>query len=279
MGELAPGGASSSTGHRWVNAFVRLNRRTCERLAGALPHTRVDVFARYDDTVAKLIAQRPAQLVVDVGAGHLCPYADQIASSTRPRIVGVDLSPQAMDGNTALDETRIADVTAEGLPFVESEVDIVTSRSVLEHLSDLERFVIESARVLKPGGYSIHLLSGGLAPFAIVNRVVPEALSQRALYALHPASRGAGGQRTSYDHCHYRPLLEMFRRNGHDPIDIYANFGSDYLYFFAPLFVLESLYLMTIQALRLKSLAVSYLVVARRARAFDRDVHEGAGPR
>jgi len=57
----------------------------------------------------------------------------------------------------------------------------------------------------------------------------------------------------------------MFNRNGFGEVDIYASFGSDYFYFLVPLFLLESLYLVALEALRVRSLAISYLVLARRA--------------
>ena len=167
-----------------------------------------------------------------------------------------------MENNDALDEKRVADVIAEGMPFAEGEVDIVTSRSVLEHLSNVDRFVEESARVLKPGGYSIHLLSGGRSHL-LINRMLPRKLSREVLFSLHPTSRRVGGHRPAYDRCHYGALKRTLNRNGFDIMEIYANFGSNYFYFLVPLFLLESLFLITVRFRRIKSMAVSYLVVAR----------------
>ena len=257
--------SAALVGRRGLHRFIGANRRCCDTLAGVLPHTRVDVFTRYSDTVARTIARRPGQLVADVGAGHVVPYAAGLPVPRRTRIVGIDLSLQTMEGNDALDEKQVADVVAEGIPLADAEVDIVTSRSVLEHLSDVELFIRESARVLKQGGYSIHLFSGGLSHVALINRMIPEKLGREMLYALHPTSRGVGGQPTVYDRCHYRALKRMFNRNGFGEVDIYASFGSDYFYFLVPLFLLESLYLVALQALRVRSLAISYLVLARRA--------------
>ncbi len=257
--------SAALVGRRGLHTFIGANRRCCDPLAAVLPHTRVDVFTRYSDTVARTIARRPGQLVADVGAGHVAPYAAGLPVLGRTRIVGIDLSLQTMEGNDALDEKRVADVVAEGIPFPDAEVDIVTSRSVLEHLSNVELLIGETARVLKQGGYSIHLFSGGLSHVALINRMIPEKLAREMLYALHPTSRGVGGQPTVYDRCHYRAVKRMFEGNGFDQVDIYASFGSDYFYFLVPLFLLESLYLVALQTLRVRSLAVSYLVLARRA--------------
>ena len=110
---------------------MQANRRCCEALASVLPHTRVDIFIRYRESVARAVEQRAGQLVVDVGAGHVCRYASSLPTSRRPHIVGIDLSLENMEGNDGLDEKRVADVVAEGVPFGDGDVDIVTSRSVL----------------------------------------------------------------------------------------------------------------------------------------------------
>lgn len=256
---------AAKASRRVLHAFLAANMRCCKNLAGVLPHTREDLFTRYIETVAQTVARRSGQLVVDVGAGHTCPYAAGLPTDSRPHIVGIDLSPAAMKGNDALDEKRVADVVLGGIPFGDGEVDIVTSRSVLEHLSNVERAIEESARVLKPGGYSIHLLSGGLSHLALVNRAIPDKLARGMLYSLHPTSRGVGGQPTVYDRCRYRALKRMFERNGFDMVEIGAGFGSNYMYFFVPLFLVESLYLIALQTLRAKSLAVAYVAIARRA--------------
>jgi len=255
---------AGSVTRRELHSFVEANRRCCETLAAVLPHTRTDMFTRYSDTVAQTIQRRPGQIVADVGAGHFCPYAAGLPASSRVRIVGIDLSLKNMEGNDSLSEKRVANVVTEGMPFADAGVDVVTSRSVLEHLTNVERFVEESARVLKPGGYSIHLLSGGLAHVALINRITPEKFGHKMLYALHPTSIGVGGQPTVYDRCTYHALKKTFDRNGFDNVNIYASFGSNYFYFLVPLFLLESLLLVALQALRVRSLAVSYLAFARR---------------
>jgi SAM-dependent methyltransferase len=54
-------------------------------------------------------------------------------------------------------EYRVVDVR-EGWPFPEQSKDIVYSFSVLEHVRDLRGLLEESARVLRPGGLSIHTI-------------------------------------------------------------------------------------------------------------------------
>lgn len=46
------------------------------------------------------------------------------------------------------------------LPFADNEFDVVISTFVLEHAQNTKECFHEIARVLKPGGYSLHLLPG-----------------------------------------------------------------------------------------------------------------------
>jgi 2-polyprenyl-3-methyl-5-hydroxy-6-metoxy-1,4-benzoquinol methylase len=48
------------------------------------------------------------------------------------------------------------------LPLEANEADMIVSRSVLEHLTDLQAFVMSSAKVLEPGGYFTY--RGGSRP-------------------------------------------------------------------------------------------------------------------
>jgi len=44
------------------------------------------------------------------------------------------------------------------IPFSDHEFDVVFSSHVLEHVEGIEEFIEETARVLKPGGLSIHIM-------------------------------------------------------------------------------------------------------------------------
>ena len=52
----------------------------------------------------------------------------------------------------------IRDFERDGLPFADGELDVVFSKSVLEHLHDLSGVLAECRRVLRPGGRMIHLV-------------------------------------------------------------------------------------------------------------------------
>lgn len=247
-----------------INRFAARNRAICERLAGILPHTRVNIFNAYNDLVVGLLQDPQIHLVADMGAGNYTPWAHRRPQDRHLQLIGVDVSEEAMERNVVVDKKVVANITGK-LPFEGGEVDLITSRSVLEHLEDVEAFVAEANRVIRDGGHTIHLFTGKFAWFALVNRLLNNRVAKRVLYLLHPDSRDKGGFPTHYDHCYHSAIRSVFQRNGFEIIDIRLAYGTNYAYFFVPLFLLVSLYEMALQASRLKNLAATLVVVARKA--------------
>jgi SAM-dependent methyltransferase len=65
------------------------------------------------------------------------------------RYVGIDLDPRVLE-NPQLDESHVCD--ADNLPFEAARFDLVFHRFVAEHLRNPEFSLVETTRVLKPGG-------------------------------------------------------------------------------------------------------------------------------
>jgi SAM-dependent methyltransferase len=63
-------------------------------------------------------------------------------------------SPESLKEDVA---PYVCKMTGDRIPFGDSTFDVVTSNMVLEHVPNLDVVVSETARVLKPGGYALHL--------------------------------------------------------------------------------------------------------------------------
>jgi len=84
-----------------------------------------------------------------------------VALALAPRlahVVASDLTPQMLGVARGLARERgahnmsFAEMRAEALPFADSTFDLVTCRIAPHHFDDVRKFVVESARVLRPGG-------------------------------------------------------------------------------------------------------------------------------
>lgn len=251
-----------------VQRLVRGNRALSNRLVPYLPQAANDPRKAFNATVAARMnnAHRPT-VVVDVGGGKKCDFAGLRASGADIRIVAVDISPAELEHNVDVDEKRVADVTS-GLPFADEEGDLIVSRSVLEHLRDLEAFVRDANRVLKPGGSFIHLLPSRFSLVSIVNRLLPNAAARKILQVAIPGSRGRLGFPAFYDRCYPSALEQMLVRQGFEVEAMHLGFHQrDYFDFVFPLFLVSALYELLVFKLGLRDLCAVILVVAHKPSA------------
>jgi ubiquinone/menaquinone biosynthesis C-methylase UbiE len=247
-----------------LGRFLEANRRASRFLEARLPQARVNTQRVYEQTVAEYMNARPGQIVVDVGGGKRCSFAHHRRPELRTRIVAVDVSAEELEANTDVDEKHVADVTG-GLPIGDEEADLVVSHSVLEHLTEVRPFLADTCRVLKPGGYTIHRFPSKLAPFSVANRLLPREVSRRLLRALIPGSSGRLGFPAYYDSCTDGGMRRLLEEEGFEIVSSRVSYyQSDYFEFALPIYVVSALYELVVSTLKLRPLAATVVVVARK---------------
>jgi SAM-dependent methyltransferase len=245
--------------------FFRANMELSSSIGKLWPHSRYNPFREYASLVAGEMQRADVARMADIGAGPWSYYAS-------PRVddgvylVGVDISKEAMAGNTSLDEMRVADAVHEQLPFEPDELDLIVSSSVLEHLRDLEQFVEQAARVLRPGGGFINIFPSRYAFFAIVNRILPHGLKRSILHFTHPRTVGTQGFPAYYDRCYYTAFAELLKRHGFEIELVRASYygSSPYFSIFVPAYLVALLLEMLTKATGRLDLCTTLLVVARK---------------
>jgi 2-polyprenyl-6-hydroxyphenyl methylase/3-demethylubiquinone-9 3-methyltransferase len=223
----------------------------------------------YATRAAELAGKAEPPKIVDIGAGRTTPYAIFLSSSSS-ELIGVDVLREDLEANRALTQRVVCDVVSDGIPKEAQGAGLITSRMVLEHVRDLDRFAQEVHSALAPGGWTIHMFAGRYSLFAILNRLLPESASRRILFALRPESVEVGGFLTFYDHTHAKAAESVFRRAGMVSVETEVSYEvSQYFRFFFPLFVLTRLWETALHRLMLKNLGSFVLLVARRP-----EIHE-----
>ena len=94
--------------------------------------------------------------VLDIGCNN--GYGTKILSTRCQRVVGVDVSENAIESArkaNANTEIEFQVINGKTLPFGDQTFDLVTSFQVIEHVADVEPFLLEITRVLKAGGRAI----------------------------------------------------------------------------------------------------------------------------
>jgi ubiquinone/menaquinone biosynthesis C-methylase UbiE len=250
-----------------LRAFLDANRRASKAIERRLPQASTNVQREYERLVGEYLNARPGQLVVDVGGGKRCQFAKYRDEGNGSRIVAVDVDPAELEANDDVDEKRVADAARE-LPFGDGEVDIVASRSVLEHLPQVGGFLDEAYRVLRPGGYTIHVFPSKWAPFSLANRALPRRLSARIVHTMIPGSKGRLGFPAYYDRTYASGMRRALGAAGFEVVEQRVSYyQAEYFTFLFPLYLLNALYELVVRALGLEDLGATVLIVGRKPSA------------
>lgn len=245
-----------------IDANVRLSKATEQRLRltddGLL-------WQGFDAQAEKLISGLPdGAVVLDLGGGRRCHYAHAVDPPSRLRLIAVDVSPDELELNTDVTETCVADVAA-GLPMPDGSVDLVLSRTLLEHVDGVPAAVKHMARVLKSGGVALHFVPCRYSLFGIAARLLPFGPLFWVTSKLSPWSVTAGGFRVHYDHCYPQALEREFKAAGFSNVELEISWAcGGYFRGVYPLYILHALYEQTVRRLGIRRLAAYVIVRAVR---------------
>ena len=245
--------------------FLDANHALCRLLDRVWPYPLGATFwVRYEDLCADCAAKAEPARVVDVGAGRMTPYATRLSLAS-VEVIGVDILSEDLEANQELTVRIKRDIATQGMPEEAGNAGLITSRMVLEHIPDQDRFAAELFRSLASDGRIVHLFAARYSLFATLNRLLPEGTSQKVLFRLRPESADIGGFETFYDRTHALAAEEVFRRAGFVDVETAISYQvSQYFHFFFPLFVVARLWETMLHALGLKNLGSFVLLSARR---------------
>jgi ubiquinone/menaquinone biosynthesis C-methylase UbiE len=248
-----------------LRRFINANIAACDWIEDRLPKrfTR-SLHALHERATNRLMNASPGGVVMDVGGGHLCPFAAGRDPSMGIRIIAVDISETQLRRNQAVD-WKVAGDACRPLPLRDGAVDLVVTRSVLEHLPDNEAFVAETARVTRPGGAGVHVFPARFAPFAVINQLVPDRVARAVLHFVFPHWKSECGFPAHYHRCTADEMTAQMRRHGMEIEEIHLRYyQSIYFKFLLPLYLVSLAYDLAVWACDLRLLACQVLLVVRK---------------
>src|SRR5262245_8482415 len=121
----------------------------------------IDSYLRFDQTL------------LDAGCGRTAPVLRKYRGRAS-RLIGVDL----VDFPAQIEDVELLKNDLSAIPIADASVDVVMSRSVMEHVVNPLAVYCEMRRVLKPGGHFVFLTGNlwdyaALAAQAVPNRFHP----------------------------------------------------------------------------------------------------------
>jgi SAM-dependent methyltransferase len=209
-------------------------------VAGSLPAVKAtirgylealwrDAEEDYKIGLLSLVERDPSAVFADLGCDD-GTWTERIAGRIgTSRVIGVDVeSDRSKQAKQRGVEVRFADLN-DRFPFYDAELDVVHSNQVIEHIQDLDHFVCEIYRALRPGGYAavctenlaswhnIVALMGGLQPFSLTNVSTTGVLGNP--FSLHRSKLPGYGLHAYKTFFHtrvlaYRAFHEIFAAHG-----------------------------------------------------------------
>jgi SAM-dependent methyltransferase len=137
-----------------------------ERLADKYFGDSVHPYRIFENTVRDRVNIH--RTLLDAGCGYEAPVLRKFIGSAK-QLIGVDLV--TFDGDVPGITLVNRDLVDTGLP--DASVDVIMSRSVMEHIVDPENMYREMHRLLRPGGYFIFLTGNMWDYSAIIAMLVP----------------------------------------------------------------------------------------------------------
>ncbi len=203
-----------SKSRRFLDANVKLSRSTADMLGLPTDKTLWNAFEREVD---RRIRELPdGAEVLDIGGGRRFVYHHALRPGIR--LVSVDVSYQELQLNEHADEIIVADVS-KNIPLPDGCANLVISRAVLEHVSDVRAAAHEIARVLSPDGYTHHLLAGRDSLTAIAARILPFRPLLWLLHRVLPETADEVEFEVHYDRGTPAELDRVFREAGFTDVD------------------------------------------------------------
>ena len=218
-------------------SFVRANQRLSRALT-AKAIGASGVFDQFPKLAAVLFALPSTKRVIDAGAGAAWCFPIEYKAYFGLTLIGVDIDPDEMARNPALDQRVVGDVCAS-LNVENGAVDLITSYSGVEHFPDNAAFLRNCHKALRPGGRWIGQFPSRYASFAILNRLIPEGLKQRLLKSLRPDAADHLGFKAHYDRTHYSAFRKMAEEAGFLVEYWHPGYFHFYFAFFTPLYLLS----------------------------------------
>jgi 2-polyprenyl-3-methyl-5-hydroxy-6-metoxy-1,4-benzoquinol methylase len=226
-----------------LRGFVKANVALSEALEHCLPERlRRDGNQDFRETIVPSVLF-PGAIVYDLGGGSRPGITLQEKQRLQLTVYAVDLSMEELEAAPAgiYDRKTAADLclfTGTG------DADVVICQATLEHVHDAAGAFRAMTSCIKPGGLIAIFAPSRNALFARLNRLLPEELKRRILFAIFPQTgEGHDGFPAFYDRCVPREIEFLAAEHRLKVVERRLYWRSAYFFFFSPAYLLWRLWL------------------------------------
>lgn len=114
-----------------------------------------DSAIQNNEILASLIEEKGKARILEVGTYDGSWIIERVKKIKNPEIYGIDVDEQSLKLSSAKGIKVIKANADDPLPFKSGFFDVVSANQIIEHLTNVDGFVKEVHRVLKPKGYLV----------------------------------------------------------------------------------------------------------------------------
>lgn len=185
----------------------------------------------YENFLMEMIVQTNAKYVLDVGGGANPLLNNDFIQKNAIDYSILDISEAELQKAPEGYNKILADAASKHL-CLNKQFDFVFSKVFLEHIKDPEQFHRNIYNLLSNNGISVHFFPTLYALPFVVNKLLPETISEILLDIFSPRDRHRHEKFPAYYHWCRGPIktqCEQFRKIGFEVIEYAGFFGhSDY---------------------------------------------------
>lgn len=226
------------------------------------------------DFFKRVILERGCKVVADIGGGAHPLLDIEFIERHGLEYYVFDISPEELAKADPRYRKVVFDITSDEKGFrkakLRTDFDLVFSHMMMEHVQEPLKAHANFARLLKPGGLSIHMYPSKYNFPLFMNTLIPEALSLKILPLLQPNRKQEGTEGkfvAFYKHCGppTRKLRGVLKGAGFEVERHTAYVGHRYYKRIKPLAALEKNLRKLILAARIPMTSANLLVLRKQA--------------
>jgi SAM-dependent methyltransferase len=194
-------------------------------------------WERFPGFIEEVISQSCSKRVCEIGAGANPAIGQDTMQRHKLDFRAVDQAAGELR-KSGMMETLVYDVCASDAPLPGAPYDLVFSRMAGEHFRNPYQAYRNMLQALRPGGLSVHSFATLYSLPFVLNRVLPDHVSEFLFDRFSPRNRERHDKfKAYYSRCR-GPLssqIQFFRGLGYDVLEYRAYFGHNYYAWRLPL--------------------------------------------
>lgn len=166
----------------------------------------------YEAFLQRIIETRGIRTVCDIGGGANPALPLAYIRQHNLEYTVLDISESELQKAPPEYHKIAADIASPGFSPGAGKFDLVFSKMLAEHINNAPQFHANIAKMLAPNGVAVHFFPTLYALPFMVNRLIPESLSDRMLNIFAPRDRYQHAKFPAYYQWCRGPTLKQFQR-------------------------------------------------------------------